>query len=160
ARRRADAHEPGRVRGLFQEGRRRHRQAGEDRQDPDAGAELKCAPDVGWVEALRAALKPQPCTPKPIARLMGFAGAQPILQTYVSCSWNTSSRLERIVGNATMMRSSSAAIKRPRLIGRCRKIIGSPPEMRMARRRFSSISGPSTKPRIIGAGSHCSRVKT
>ena len=46
------------------------------------------------------------------------------------------------------------------LIGRCRKIMGSPLEIRMARRRFSSISGPRTKPRIIGAGSHSSRVNT
>ena len=30
----------------------------------------------------------------------------------------------------------------------------------MARRRFSSISGPSTKPRIIGAGSQSSRIST
>ena len=56
--------------------------------------------------------------------------------------------------------AASAAISRPRLIGRLRKIIGSPLEIRMARRRFSSISGPSTKPRIIGAGSHSSRMKT
>ena len=38
-------------------------------------------------------------------------------------------------------------------IGRVRNTVASPRAISMARRRFSSISGPSTKPRIIGAGS-------
>jgi len=65
-----------------------------------------------------------------------------------------------MAGSATSTQSASAAINKPRLIGRSKKIAGSPLEIRMARRRFSSISGPSTKPRISGAGSQSSRVKT
>ena len=48
---------------------------------------------------------------------------------------------------------SSEIASRPAEIGRVRNTVASPRAISMARRRFSSISGPSTKPRIIGAGS-------
>jgi len=41
-----------------------------------------------------------------------------------------------------------------------RKTMGSPREITIDRRRFSSIIGPSTKAKIIGAGSHLSFLNT
>ena len=41
---------------------------------------------------------------------------------------------------------------KPRLIGRVTNTDGSPFDISMARRRCSSIIGPSTKPSSIGAG--------
>ena len=46
--------------------------------------------------------------------------------------------------------------RKPALIGRSIKTSGLPREMRSARRRFSSMSGPRMKPRSSGAGSHFS----
>ena len=43
--------------------------------------------------------------------------------------------------------------------GRVRKTIGSPREIVSARRRYSSISLPSTKPSSSGAGSQSSFLK-
>lgn len=45
-------------------------------------------------------------------------------------------------------------------IGLCTKIAGSPRDISMARRRFSSSIGPSIMPNSSGAGSHSSLVKT
>ena len=45
-------------------------------------------------------------------------------------------------------------------IGRCTKIVGSPNDNTIERRRFSSISGPSTKPSRNGAPSQPSLVNT
>src|SRR2546429_3201653 len=44
------------------------------------------------------------------------------------------------------------AMMKPALIGLVTKVLGSPRESSIARLRFSSISGPRMKPRIIGAG--------
>ena len=46
-----------------------------------------------------------------------------------------------------------------RLIGRVTNTVGSPPDISMARRRFSSIIGPSTKPSSIGASGKPSRIQ-
>src|SRR6201999_875233 len=68
-------------------------------------------------------------------------------------STNTSSRFLRIIGKSAMtIRIAAIASSTPE-IGRGRKVVGSPRAISMARRRFSSISGPSTKPSSIGAGS-------
>ena len=47
----------------------------------------------------------------------------------------------------------SATTNIPQLIGRVKNTDGSPREINMARRRFSSINGPSTKPSSSGPGS-------
>ena len=52
-----------------------------------------------------------------------------------------------MTSSASDISSSSA------LIGRSTNTIGSPRERYMARRKFSSISGPRMKPRMNGAGS-------
>src|ERR1043166_3936404 len=70
-----------------------------------------------------------------------------------SYSVNTSSRLRftagstRITSSATDIASSSA------LIGRSTNTIGLPRDRYIARRKFSSISGPRMNPRMNGAGS-------
>ena len=48
---------------------------------------------------------------------------------------------------------------KPRLIGRVTKVEGSPRDRIIARRRFSSSSGPSTKPSSSGAGSQRSLTR-
>src|SRR5581483_1427277 len=75
-------------------------------------------------------------------------------------STNTSSRFLRIAGSATMTSRIADATMNPRLIGLVKNTSGSPRESSMARLRFSSISGPRMKPRIIGAGSHSSLTHT
>ncbi len=53
-----------------------------------------------------------------------------------------------------------ATARRPALTGRSRKVMRSPRDRISARRRFSSISLPSTKPSSIGAGSKPSLIST
>ena len=65
-------------------------------------------------------------------------------------------RFLRIAGRAMMITMSTVAITKPRLIGRVMNTDGSPREISSARLRFSSISGPSTKPSSMGAGWHSS----
>ena len=50
------------------------------------------------------------------------------------------------------MRISTVATMKATLIGRVKNTEGSPPDINMERRRFSSIIGPSTYPSSIGAG--------
>jgi len=60
-----------------------------------------------------------------------------------------------------MTRSSTAAATRKAAeIGRVRNTEGSPNEIIMVRRRFSSIIGPRMKPSTIGAGSQSSLSST
>src|SRR6266516_7192701 len=71
----------------------------------------------------------------------------------VSDSTNTSSRFLRNDGNsASTSRKAAIAISAAES-GRVRKTVQSPREINSARRRFSSISGPSTIPSSSGAGS-------
>src|SRR5262249_31331238 len=77
-----------------------------------------------------------------------------LVQTILGYSLSASSRLTRMAGTATTTKSPAANTRNAKLIGSCRKTIVSPREIRRARRRFSSIIGPSTKPRMSGAGSH------
>src|SRR5439155_26832663 len=69
-------------------------------------------------------------------------------QAILGYSLSASSRLTRMAGTASTTKSPAANTRKARLIGSCRNTIGSPREIRRARRRFSSIIGPSTKPRI------------
>ena len=64
-----------------------------------------------------------------------------------------------MAGNATMAISNAAAISNPADKGRVTKVEKSPRESSMARRRFSSIIGPSTNPSSSGAGSISSYTK-
>ena len=75
-------------------------------------------------------------------------------------SWNASSRFFRIFGSVITSTSRTAAISIAAEIGRVRNIVGSPRDRSIARRRFSSIIGPSTNPSRSGAGSHPSFMKT
>ena len=69
-------------------------------------------------------------------------------------------RVLRTFGS-TMMSTSAAAISSMTSdSGRVKNTVGSPRESSNARRRFSSIIGPSTKPSSSGAGSHSSLTKT
>src|SRR3954451_3213183 len=71
----------------------------------------------------------------------------------VSDSTNTSSRFFRSDGNtASTSRNAAIAISVAES-GRVRNTVQSPREISSARRRFSSISGPSTIPSSSGAGS-------
>ena len=58
-----------------------------------------------------------------------------------------------------MARRMIATSRSPALTGRSMKVIMSPREMISARRRFSSISLPSTKPSSSGAGSKPNLMK-
>src|SRR6266481_3831563 len=71
----------------------------------------------------------------------------------VSDSTNTSSRFLRSDGNsASTSRNAAVAISTAES-GRVKNTVQSPREINSARRRFSSISGPSTIPSSSGAGS-------
>src|SRR5262245_15912135 len=68
-------------------------------------------------------------------------------------STNTSSRRLRIIGKAAITsRPAAKAISTPE-IGRVMKTVASPRAISIARRKFSSISGPSTNASTSGAGS-------
>jgi hypothetical protein len=58
-----------------------------------------------------------------------------------------------------MMMISAARISSDAEIGRVRKTVGSPRLMIIARRRFSSSRGPSTKPSSGGAASQPHRMR-
>ena len=58
-----------------------------------------------------------------------------------------------IAGRMARTSRNSAMASKVAEIGRVRNTVASPRAISMARRRFSSISGPRMKPRIIGAGS-------
>ena len=59
-------------------------------------------------------------------------------------SLNTSSRRLRTSENAVAASSAAETRRKPRLIGRVTKMLGSPPETSIARRKFSSSIGAST----------------
>src|SRR6185312_7086196 len=80
--------------------------------------------------------------------------------TQPSSSWKASSRAFLMLGRAISTSRIAVAISRPRLIGLCRNTIGSPRDSSMARRKYSSICGPSTRPSRKGAPSQPSREKT
>ena len=63
----------------------------------------------------------------------------------------------RTAGATIAMRINTVAMMKARLIGRVTNTEGSPFDISIARRRFSSIIGPSTKPSSIGAGEKPSR---
>jgi hypothetical protein len=71
-------------------------------------------------------------------------------------SWKASSRLARMVGSRTTTSSAAATRSSARLKGWVTNTVGSPRLMIIARRRFSSSIGPSTKPSSSGAGSKSS----
>src|SRR2546423_7301915 len=66
-----------------------------------------------------------------------------------SASW----RLRRIVGNTISRNSTATSASSVALIGRRRKTEKSPSASSIARRKFSSSCGPSTRPSSSGAGS-------
>src|SRR5262245_32014936 len=68
-------------------------------------------------------------------------------------STNTSSRRLRIIGRAAIMSRPAAIAINVAEIGRVRNTVASPRAINIARRKFSSISGPSTKASTRGAGS-------
>ena len=74
--------------------------------------------------------------------------------TRAGYSTNTSSRLLRIIGRAAITSNAVATAISPAEIGRVRNTVASPRAINMARRRFSSINGPSTKASTSGAGSN------
>ena len=63
-------------------------------------------------------------------------------------------------GTDRTMTNAAARSSSDRLIGRVRKIVGSPSDMISERLTFSSSIGPSTRPRIIGLGLTSSLWKT
>ena len=65
-----------------------------------------------------------------------------------------------IAGSIMKISNSAVEIRNAALIGRVMNIIGSPRESSSERVRFSSIIGPRTNARIIGAGSSLSFMKT
>src|ERR1700694_3131146 len=71
----------------------------------------------------------------------------------VSDSTNTSSRFLRSVGSSASTSRNAAVAISTADSGRGKKNVASPREISSARRRFSSISGPSTIPSSNGAGS-------
>src|SRR5262249_22770015 len=106
---------------------------------------------VGWVERLRETQHP--------GAVVG-SRARALDPTYKPYSCSASSRVRRIAGAASTTSSPSATRRNARLIGSCTNTSGSPREINSARRRFSSIIGPSTKPRMSGAGSQSSLSAT
>ena len=60
--------------------------------------------------------------------------------------------LLRTVGNIIIMRIKNVTMSNERLMGRVKKIEGSPSETCNARRKFSSTIGPNTNPSIKGTG--------
>lgn len=72
-------------------------------------------------------------------------------------SWKISSRLRFRAGSTTTTRRAAATASRLAETGRVRKLVASPRESDIARRRFSSIIGPRMKPSSSGAGSDWSR---
>src|SRR3954447_14439173 len=70
-----------------------------------------------------------------------------------SDSTKTSSRLRRSEGKTASTSRNAAVAISPADSGRVRNTVQSPREISSARRRFSSISGPSTIPSSSGAGS-------
>ena len=77
-----------------------------------------------------------------------------------SSSANTTSRRLRIVGRTATTSAATARARSAAEIGRVRNTDGSPREMMSARRRFSSSSGPRTKPSSSGAGSQPHLIRT
>src|SRR5271166_385963 len=71
-------------------------------------------------------------------------------------SRNACSRPCRMFGSVTATSSAKARRRKPRLIGRRTKIDQSPSDRTMARRKYSSSIGPSTRPKRSGAGSQSS----
>src|SRR3954452_12713822 len=71
-----------------------------------------------------------------------------------------SSRFARNEGSAMTSSSSTAAIRNAAEIGRVKNTEGSPNEIIMVRRRFSSIIGPRMNPSTMGAGSQSSLSST
>src|SRR4029453_18086385 len=71
-------------------------------------------------------------------------------------SWNASSRFLRNAGATISSNSSPAITSIASESGPVKNVVGSPRDSNIARRRFSSIIGPSTKPSSSGAGSHSS----
>ncbi|MNW17974.1 hypothetical protein D3C71_2173510 [compost metagenome] len=57
------------------------------------------------------------------------------------------------LGRNTTTSTMAAMKSRVALIGRVTKVVGSPRDRIIARRRFSSSNGPRTKPSRSGAGS-------
>src|SRR5574337_1880636 len=66
----------------------------------------------------------------------------------------------RPAGAAIMIKIRTVTMLNARLIGRVANTVGSPREISIARRRFSSSIGPSTNPSIIGTGLHPSFLHT
>ena len=71
-------------------------------------------------------------------------GIAPVPVDHTDHSCIASSRLARSAGSAMATSSATAANRKAAEIGRMIKTIGSPNEIIIARRRFSSIIGPST----------------
>src|SRR6478735_1458992 len=69
-------------------------------------------------------------------------------------------RFSRNEGSAMTSSSSTAAIRNAAEIGRVKNTEGSPNEIIMVRRRFSSIIGPRMNPSTMGAGSQSSLSST
>src|SRR5690606_19854248 len=81
--------------------------------------------------------------------------ARTVVETY-SSSTNVSSRFLRIDGSATNTTRNIATANSDADSGRSTKVMKSPRDNSSARRKFSSIMGPSTRPKRSGAPSHFS----
>ena len=99
--------------------------------------------------------------------MMYFTGwylADPLISIFIGLlvlysSWNASSRFFAIFGLKTSTSRMAARISSTSDNGRVKNTVASPREMVRARRRYSSISLPSTKPSSSGAGSQSSFLK-
>src|SRR4051794_28476969 len=93
-----------------------------------------------------------------VTRLSLLIGEEPRSLVVHSCI--ASSRFARNEGSAMTSSSSNAAIRNAAEIGRVKNTEGSPNEIIMVRRRFSSIIGPRMNPSTMGAGSQSSLSST